>query len=104
MDGRDPTTYSLLTYLWVFVLSVFGGFVHYLKKVRENATPRFNLSELLGDLITSAFAGVVTFYLCEAAGINSMATAALVGISGHMGSRALFMFETWMKKKFGGSE
>lgn len=101
MPEKDPTTYSLITYGWVLLLSVLGGVVHYLKKVREKLTPRFNFSELVGDLVTSAFAGIITFYLCEAAEINKMATAALVGISGHMGSRALFAFEEWIKRKVG---
>lgn len=102
MPEKDPTTYSLLTYGWVLMLSLFGGVVHYIKKVRDNVTSRFNLSELVGDLLTSAFAGVITFYLCEAGEINKMATASLVGVSGHMGSRAIFIFETYLKKRFGG--
>jgi len=32
--------------------------------------------------------------------MSPLVTAALVGISGHMGSRALFMMEDWIKNRF----
>lgn len=101
MPDKDPTTYSVLTYLWVLALSTWGGVVHYLKKVREGGASRFNITEFIGDIVTSAFAGVITFYLCQAGGMDSLYTAALVGVSGHMGSRAIFVFEKWLKTKFG---
>jgi hypothetical protein len=43
--------------------------------------------------VTSAFAGLITFWLCEWAVVHPLLTAALVGISGHMGSRAIFKLE-----------
>lgn len=61
----------------------------------------FNIAELLGELTTSAFAGMLTFWLCESTGISPLMTAAFVGISGHMGSRAVFCFEQYLHKKFG---
>ena len=32
MPEKDPTTYSLLTYGWVLVLSGWGGIVNFLRK------------------------------------------------------------------------
>jgi hypothetical protein len=43
---------------------------------------------------------VVTFYLCEAAQFPPVLTAALVGISGHMGSRGLFLIEKHLTNRF----
>ncbi|WP_236640481.1 phage holin family protein, partial [Tepidimonas charontis] len=60
-----------------------------------------NLFELIGELATSAFAGLITFWLCEAAQFKPLITAALVGISGHMGSRAIFQLERWAQARFG---
>lgn len=93
MPEKDPTNYSLLTYLWVIVLSAWGGVVSFLRKRKNSMARPFNFAELLGEIFTSAFAGVLTFWMCEAANISPLVTAALVGISGHMGSRAIFHLE-----------
>lgn len=57
------------------------------------------MTELIGELVISGFVGVLTFYLCESAGINQLMTAGFVGISGHMGSRAVIMLEEYVMVK-----
>ena len=99
LPEKDPSNISLITYGWVFILSVWGGIVHNIRKVREGLITRFSLSELIGDVVTSGFAGIVTFYLCQAAELNNLATAAMVGVSGHMGARSLFLIEEWLRKR-----
>ena len=99
MNEKDPAAYDLLTYGWVLLLSLMGGVVAFLRKLREGHTRVFNLIEFIGELCTSAFTGVVTFYLCEAAQFPPVLTAALVGISGHMGSRGLFLIEKHLTNK-----
>jgi hypothetical protein len=99
MNEKDPAAYDLLTYGWVLLLSVMGGVVAFLRKLREGHTRVFNLIEFIGELCTSAFTGVVTFYLCEAAQLPPVLTAALMGISGHMGSRGLFLIEKHLTHK-----
>lgn len=93
MPEKDPMNYSLLTYAWVMLLSAWGGLVSFLRKRREGKARPFNFMELVGELVTSAFAGVLTFWMCDAAGISPTMSAVLVGISGHMGSRAIFHLE-----------
>lgn len=100
MPEKDPTNFSLLTYAWVLLLSSWGGLVSFMRKRRCGMVRPFNFAELLGELLTSAFAGMLTFWLCEASNINPLVTAALVGISGHMGSRAIFQFEQWAEARF----
>lgn len=100
MIERDPTSYSLLTYSWVFALAILGGIVNFMRKLQTGQARIFNVVELIGEIVTSAFAGCITFWLCENADISPLITAALVGISGHMGSRALFLFEDFLKSKF----
>jgi len=97
---KSPETYSVLTYLWVFGLSALGGAVSFIRKVKDGHARAFNVAELFGELFTSAFAGVLTFYLCEWSGFAPLATAAFVGIAGHMGSRALFQLEGFFETKF----
>jgi hypothetical protein len=98
--AKDPTYYSLTTYIWVFGLAMLGGLVNFMRKIQMGHSRAFNIVELIGELVTSAFAGILTFWLCENSGLSPLLTAALVGISGHMGSRSLFMMEDWMKKRF----
>ncbi len=97
---KDPTTYAAATYLWVFALSIIGGIVNFVRKVKIGESRPFNILELVGEVLTSAFAGIITFYLCEWTNIPQVLTAALVGISGHMGSRAIYFFEKWAEKRF----
>lgn len=97
MPDKDPSTYGLITYAWVVVLAILGGLVSHLNKL-ANGTP-FSWLRFFTDILTAALTGVVTFYFCEAAGITQTFTAALVGISGHMGSRLLFALEAYYKKR-----
>lgn len=100
---KDPTSYGLLTYAWVVVLSAWGGTVRFIRKVKagEMSLKQAALT-LTGEVITSAFAGVVTFYACEANGIPQLMTAVLVSVAGHMGGRALEPIEALYKRWFGG--
>lgn len=86
-----------VTYLWVLGLASVGGAVHYIHKINTTKT-RFSFVVFLGEILTSAFVGIITFFLCDAANFSWQTTAAMVGISGHMGTRALFKFEKLWKK------
>lgn len=97
---RTPFDYSVLTYVWVLSLSAFGGLVNWSRKVKEGHARPFNVAEFVGELVTSAFAGLLTFWLTEAAGMNSMLSAVLIAISGHMGSRTIFRIEQWAEARF----
>lgn len=101
MPDKDPTNYSLLTYAWVFSLAMLGGVVSFMRKVRDGVARTFNFTEFIGEIVTSGFAGLLTFWLCEAADLNKLVSAVLIGISGHMGSRAIFKLEKWAEEKLG---
>lgn len=100
MPEKSPENYTWLTYLWVVGLSALGGIVAFMRKVKEGNARAWNFAELVGEVATSAFAGVMTFFMCEASGFSPLITAALVGISGHMGSRAIFQLENFFSAKF----
>ena len=104
MPEKSPENYTLLTYAWVFGLSALGGFVSFVRKVKLGHARAWNFVEFFGELATSAFAGVLTFWLCEWAGFSPLATAAFVGIAGHMGSRAIFQLEGFFETRFPGSK
>ena len=100
MLEKDPTSYSVITYAWVFALAILGGVVSFMRKLQQGHVRAFNIIEFIGEIVTSAFAGVITFWLCENAALSPLVTAAFVGVSGHMGSRAIFMLEDWLAKTF----
>lgn len=102
MPEKDPATYGLVTYAWVLLLSFWGGAVSFMRKLKAGEVRVFNVTELIGELVTSGFAGVITFYLCQWSNFPDLLTAALVGVSGHMGSRAIFHLENLFKSKLAG--
>jgi hypothetical protein len=100
MPHRDPSSYELLTYLWVLFVSLWAGIAHNLKRIAENKETKISPLSLLIDVVISGFVGLITFFLCEAAKMPPMLSAAIIGISAHMGSRALFLLEKTMVKLF----
>ena len=102
MEKNDPSNFDLITYVWVFGLSAMGGVVAFMQKLKNGHARVFNFVEFIGEIVTSAFTGVITFYLCESAHLDRILTAALVGVAGHMGSRALYFIEHAVAKRFRG--
>lgn len=100
MSDKDPMQLGLVTYAWIVGLSMMGGFVSFMHKLRDGSVRAFNMTEFVGELCTSAFAGIITYYLCEYANFPPLLTGALVGVSGHMGNRALLLFERYLAEKF----
>ena len=88
-----PDLPTLLTYLWVAAWGAAGGLVSFYRKVKTGTARWVNIHELIGELATSAFVGVITGLLCEAAGVSAALTFALIGLTGHMGGRAIFWLE-----------
>jgi hypothetical protein len=103
---KGPFDLALIgTYLWVIAVALLGGAASFYQKVKAGQARWFNFAEFVGEMTTSALAGVLTFWLCEYASLNPWLQAAFIGIAGHMGSRALFMlekmFERWAARSFG---
>lgn len=94
---KDPSTYSYLTYFWVAGLAALGGVISHFKRIDGGTA--WSWRRFIQDVVTSAFVGVLTFWLCEAAELQPLLTAALVGVSGHMGSRTLFIIERALRNK-----
>jgi hypothetical protein len=102
---KDPSTWSAITWVMVIALAVLGGIVNFHRKVAQGIARRWNFAELLGELATSAFAGLLTALLCQYSQLSLTLTAALCGIAGHMGGRAIFHLEHFFEARFpsGGS-
>lgn len=90
---------SVFTAFWVLVLSTWGGIAGYVRKIKQGMTKRFSVTEMIGEIIISSFVGVITYFLCKSSGVDETVSAALVGLSGHMGSRAIYVIEVFLRKQ-----
>jgi len=86
-------------YFWFVFLAIWGGTTHYISRIKKNGQV-FSFAELIGEWSISAFAGIMTAYVCQSMQVDFFMTAALVGMAGHMGGRGLFMFETLIKDRW----
>lgn len=96
---KAPQDFTYVTYLWVLLLSVWGGIANYVGKVKKGIS-RFSLMEIVGEVVVSGFAGLMTYYICYAANTPEVVSAVAVGISGHMGARIITQFEQMVARKF----
>ena len=111
MPEKDPNNTALfvewlcrfMPYLTTFFLSIWGGVVNHITTLRSGRK-KFQLKELIFDLVVSTFAGLITFYFCRSAGISETMSAVLIAISGHMGTRAIAGFETLYRRVIGAKE
>lgn len=81
-----------LGFIWFFLMAVWGGTANYVSRLRKSKAP-FSIMELIGEWSVSAFAGIITAFICYELEFSFYATAALAGIAGHMGGRAIGMLE-----------
>lgn len=97
---KDPLDYSLRQYGFMLGVALLGGLVSWWAKVRRGEAAPWNLLQLIGELCTSAFAGLLAFWICEWTSSPPLLTAAVVGISGHMGTRAIQTFEAFAQRRW----
>jgi hypothetical protein len=100
--GHIPISNELLTYLWVGVVSLWGGFVSYFDKMTA-----FSWTKLAMHLMSSSFAGCMTFLLCQSSGITGPMSGVFCGVAAHMGTPALInllMRNPTFKRFFGETE
>lgn len=90
---------SGLGYAWFILLALWGGTASYINRIR-NSKVRFSFVELVGELTISGFAGLMTALVCNYMGFDLYLTAALAGISGHMGGRSIFILEKHLQSRF----
>lgn len=98
---RDPLDIPLRQYGLVLGAALLGGLVSWVNRVRSGQTAAANLMSLVGELCTSAFSGLIAFWLCEASGLSPLMTATAAGIAGHMGTRAILLLERELQRRAG---
>lgn len=103
MIERGPEDYSWLTYTWIAVIAWLAGTVSFIGKVRRGEFRAMLTWGALGaysaEVVIAMFVAVITFWLCELAGIPKLGGAAITGVFAHMGTRAILRLEAisdWM--------
>lgn len=92
--AKDPSSYSVVTYMWVLILSMWGGVVRMVLDINRGEKHwRQIIAFFVGEMCVSAFAGVMTFYFLESFEVRPLYTAVMTGIAGYMGGRAVSGFE-----------
>jgi len=97
---RSPLSYSLRDYGVILAIAMLGGFVRWYNAVRRGESAVYDLRILVGELFTSAFLGILTFWACEAFNVQPLVTAALAGMAGHTGVSGLLWAERVLKRFF----
>lgn len=108
MSDKDPSflqtcidaVRSTLPFVITIWLACWGGIVNHLVTLRK-MSKKFRFRELLVDLIISSFAGLLTYFFCQHAGLGDSMAAVLIAISGHMGTRAIAGFEAVYNRLLG---
>lgn len=88
--------HPLSTYLIVIAISLVAGLVRHL-----NSNTQWNWSHLLRDCITSAFNGVVVFWLCDYKKITGPLQLVIVAVAAMMGARAWIEAENYLRMRYG---
>ena len=85
----------LITYGWIVALSMFGGLVAFIRKLNQSPEPQPLITifwRLTGELIISAFAGIITVLLCIYWEMPLVLIGVLAGVAGHLGGKAIDTF------------
>ena len=90
---KNPLSYSLREYGVMLGIAIMGGMVRWYIAVKKGEVALWNLSSLIGEMMVSAFIGLLTFWICESLNLNPLLTPAVVGMSGHLGARGLVWLE-----------
>jgi hypothetical protein len=85
-------------YIWLILLAIWGGTASYISRIKQGKIKAFSFVEMVGEWSISGFAGLLTAFICSEMKMSWEMTAFFTGVSGHLGGRALFMFETFVQK------
>ena len=96
---KGPLDVSLKQYGFFLAVALLGGFVSWFSKVRRGELAAASLMHLIGELSTSAMAGLLAFWVMQWMQTPDMLQAAIVGVAGHMGAKFITWLESVMKRR-----
>jgi len=94
--GGDLNWSAVLVMAFV---SLWGGLVNYLGRLRSGAVKQFNVVELIGEFTISSFAGLLVGFVALAFNVHLLICMALAGVAGHAGGRTVYFLDAMFSKK-----
>jgi CHASE2 domain-containing sensor protein len=96
---NDPTHWTGVEWLLVMSVSLFGGLINWLQKIRDNNILAFNVLVVIGELCTAGFVGFLSFAFLAGLSINVGLSAGISGTMAHLSTRALVVIQNAILKK-----
>lgn len=93
MPEKDPTLWSITTWLLVVAMSLLGGLSSWYRRVKAGHTRAFNVVELVGEISISGLMGFVGFVVADWYFNSQGIAAAAAGMAAHFATRLLFSAE-----------
>ena len=88
--------YGIFGYLWLLVISIWGGTVRYISDIKRGNKPSF--ISWLYEACVSGFVGIITAMTCQYYQLDFLLTSAITGIAAHNGTRTLYVLAEIIKK------
>ena len=82
----------------VFLFGIFGAIINYGR--RKNRTLRQRILLFISDMISSVMLSIITFTTVTGAGGTELLAVGLSGFVAHQGTRAVYLMELIIAKKF----
>lgn len=84
--------HNIFTYVLLLLMSLWGGLVNYLSRMRTESI-LFRFLELFIDTAISCFAGFLVGIAALSMGVSPLLSMAIAGVAGHAGCRTLFLLD-----------
>lgn len=91
MPDKDPTTWSLATWLLILGMSFLGGITRVLGKIKDGGIASVSLIGFIADLATSGLVGVAAYMTMVSFDYPVALCAAASGMSGHLATRIIYL-------------
>lgn len=95
---KSPLSYTLREYGVILGIALMGGFAGWYRRVKRGDVEALNFAALVGELMISAFAGLLTFWVFEYFAFSPLITAAAAGMAGHAGGSGIAWMERLSKR------
>lgn len=88
---KNPSDWMVLGL--ALLLAFWGGAIQYYSRWRRHGKGAVSYIELIADMASGGFSGLITFLICMLFGAPLILAVLLASIGGHLGTRSLFVFE-----------
>ena len=88
-----------IAYMWVLVISVWGGIVNYVRRYKSSGDQKINVAELIGELFIAGFAGLLVYWGTDYYTVPGPLAAIMIATSGLMSGRTLQVAEALFERK-----